>query len=69
MDISHIGISIGTDMIFGGIGQWDIHSTIGVIGTMDGDSTVTHSIMDTDTILTWYYPNNWRNRMNDIHGI
>ena len=33
--VSHIGISIGTDMIFGGIGQ-TIRSTIGIIGTMDG---------------------------------
>ena len=50
--VSHIGISIGTDMIFGGIGHRTIHSTIGIIGTMDGSDMVTLSIMDTDTILT-----------------
>ena len=43
---SHLGISIGTDMIFGGTGQQDIHSTmVGVIGTI-GDGTETHSIID-----------------------
>lgn len=43
---SHLGISIGTDMIFGGVGQQDIHSTmVSVIGTI-GDGTETHSIID-----------------------
>jgi len=43
---SHLGISIGTDMIFGGVGQQDIHSTmVGVIGII-GDGTETHSIID-----------------------
>jgi len=50
--VSHIGISNGTDMIFGGIGHKTIHSTIGIIGTMDGLDMVTLSIMDTDIILT-----------------
>ena len=50
--VSNIGISIGTDMIFGGIGHKTIHSTIGIIGTMVGLVLVTLSIMDTDTILT-----------------
>ena len=50
--VSHIGISIGTDMIFGGIEHKTIHSTIGIIGTMVGLVLVTLSIMDTDTILT-----------------
>jgi len=45
------GISIGTDMIIGGIGHRTIHSIIGVIGTMDGSDMVTLITMDTDTIL------------------
>lgn len=43
---SHLGISIGTDTIFGGTGQQDIRLTmVGILGTI-GDGTETHSIID-----------------------
>jgi len=43
---SHLGISIGTDTIFGGTGQQDIRLTmVGILGTI-GDGTETHSIKD-----------------------
>jgi len=43
---SHLGISIGTDMIFGGTGQQDIHSTMVLVIGIIGDGTETHSIKD-----------------------
>jgi len=43
---SHLGISIGTDMIFGGTGQQDIHSTMVLVIGIIGDGTETHSIID-----------------------
>jgi hypothetical protein len=43
---SHLGISIGTDTIFGGTGQQDIHSTMVLVIGIIGDGTETHSIID-----------------------